>query len=510
MTWFWFRQSSPSPSRWQNPWTILWLFLLLVLVLVLITVSRGSELRWAYEEGNISELATFRNRLALSGEWFVPGAGNAVSQLVKLSDIYTNNDRDRTTKDRISDVLVFLQEQWSDRVESVPDAYKEVFKLIVSVAEFDQDIISMLGFYSPQTYLILLQNTAESRPNGGFFWSFWVLKMSQGKIAQLEVLDSYILDYEQQWVSIQWPERLLQYLPHRDIHFVWANKTWFSYVDGDHIKQLYEKVYPGEQVRGVVFLRDDMIAELIPGLKEQLRHRQFTNAATDLIRWANKFGKKELYVDQVSDIITNNKKDLLLGVVEKLPQLIRERMINLYLTDVTFSGGEQWGGLEWWLRREQLTTRFEADHMYIREANTSYNKIDTFVTKYITVSNTDWVYYGGPSDIIDISWLATWDRTIDIRYTLSVPPVYQSYMLELEQQYEIQLWDRERHILALSPTREARWLVHLWDQYEILEVDGDISAGRDFATPIPTSSAWYMVQLWSNNAVANVRIQVRK
>jgi len=54
-------------------------------------------------------------------------------------------------------------------VESVPDAYKEVFKLIVSVAEFDQDIISMLGFYSPQTYLILLQNTAESRPNGGFF-----------------------------------------------------------------------------------------------------------------------------------------------------------------------------------------------------------------------------------------------------------------------------------------------------------------------------------------------------
>jgi len=55
-------------------------------------------------------------------------------------------------------------------------------------------------------------------------------------------------------------------------------------VDGDHIKQLYEKVYPGEQVRGVVFLRDDMIAELIPGLQEQLRHRQFTNAATDLIR----------------------------------------------------------------------------------------------------------------------------------------------------------------------------------------------------------------------------------
>ncbi len=509
MNWFWFYQTPVPTPRWQKPRTILWIFLLFVLALVLITLSRWAELRGAYEQWSISELGKYRNRLAMSGEWFAPGAGNAVSQLVKLWEIYSSNDRDRTTDERIESVLQFLQSQGGQWIDSVPQEYRGLFELIVSGSEFSDDIISLLGFSTPQTYLIILQNTAESRPNGWFFWSFGVLKMVQWKVAQLEVIDSYILDYEQQWVSIQGPERLLQYLPHRDIHFVWANKTWFSYVDGNHIKKLYEKVYPGENVRGVVFVRDDMIAELIPGLQKQLRNRQFTNAATDLIRWAGKFWKKELYVDEVSSIISNNTKELLLGVVSKLPQLIRERKINLYLTDVSFSGGSQWGWLEGWLRRHMLTTRFEDDHLYVREANTSYNKIDTFVTKRITISNEDGIYYEWPSDIVDISGLSTGERDISIRYRLWVSADYHQYMLELADQYEIELGDRERHILALTPTREARWLAHLGDQYEILEVSGDITAGRDFSTPIPTRSAWYMVQLTQNNseAVVNVRVQ---
>gem|GEM_PF-5640264 len=44
--------------------------------------------------------------------------------------------------------------------------------------------------------------------------------MFQGKVVDYEIRDSYILDYEQNGVKIEGPERLLTYLPHRDVHFV--------------------------------------------------------------------------------------------------------------------------------------------------------------------------------------------------------------------------------------------------------------------------------------------------
>ncbi len=511
MNWFWFEKKKVPVKRWESPERLFLIWSGIIWFLFLLSGVRGRGLVQWYRSGDISSISGERNRLAISSAWFDSHLWHAVDQLLKLVEIYSANDRDRSTDERLQQVLRFLAQEWDDWIDSVPEQYRWIFSLITSWAYFEEDIISLLGFNSPQTYLVILQNTAESRPNGWFFGSFAVVKVLNAKIADIQIRDSYILDYEQKNVSVEGPERLLQYLPHRDVHFVGANKIWFTYLDGNHIKRLYEKVYPWEEIRAVVFLRTDMFEQMIPWFTEQQRERQFTNAATDLIRWSDKFWKKEKYVNEVSSIIQNNKTELLKSAIRILPDLIKQGSINIYPSKVSVSGGDYGGWLEGWLRQENLTTRFEKDRAYSWEANTSYNKIDNFISKMIRISNNKGdIWYDGPEDIIDLAWLPLWEWNFDITYRLEIPREYRNYMLKLERGYGVELTDREKHILALNPIRESRGLLHLSNEFDILSIGWDIISWRDFKTPIPTHTAWYMVGIEFDGWSAQVNISVEK
>jgi len=420
--WFGFEKTPVKKARWDHPVN---LFLLFSGVIVFFLVLSGVRWAWlwsAIQSGDIEWITQERKRLGVAGAWFDSELGHAINQLLSLVEIYQWGGRDSTADERLLQVIRYIRHNGDDRKATIPQQYQWIFDLLIWASEFEDDILSLLGFSTTQTYLVPLQNTSESRPNGGFFGSFAVVKVFQGKVVDYEIRDSYILDYEQNGVKIEGPERLLTYLPHRDVHFVWANKTWFTYIDGDHVKKLYEKVYPGEEVRGVIFLRTDTFEQLIPWFTQQQREWQFTNAATDMIRGTDGFGKKELYVSQVSDILKNSGKDLLWWVVEKLPTLIEQRAINIYPYKVSVSWWRFGWWLEWWLRKKNLTTRFEQNTMYIRESNTSFNKIDGFVSKEVWIENDEWgVFVSGDVDTIDVSSLPEWERNIMVNYRLDVP-----------------------------------------------------------------------------------------
>jgi hypothetical protein len=141
-----------------------------------------------------------------------------------------------------------------------------------------------------------LQNTAEKRPNGGFFGSFIKLVVDRGVVASFDIIDSYVPQVLQPDTFIIGPEWINNFLPEREIFFVGANKIGFSYQDGANIQKLYERAYIGEKVRGVVFLRTDLLTKILPSLQEKLWEWQFANASIDLIRGESRSGKKELYV----------------------------------------------------------------------------------------------------------------------------------------------------------------------------------------------------------------------
>jgi hypothetical protein len=93
-------------------------------------------------------------------------------------------------------------------------------QLLQQLAAFDNDLHSLLGADGEETYLIVLQNSAEKRPNGGFFGSFGLIKIDAGRVTHLEIMDSYLPGYDKPGTAITGPSRLLNFLPEREIYFV--------------------------------------------------------------------------------------------------------------------------------------------------------------------------------------------------------------------------------------------------------------------------------------------------
>lgn len=406
-----------------------------------------------------------------------------------------------------------LMKEMNNRSLILPGQSADRYSFAQQIGYFSGDMRSLLGFDRPQTYLVVLQNTSEKRPNGGFFWSFAVVKISRGRIDEFTILDSYIPSYDRPNVVVRWPSRLEWFLPDRDIHFVSANKVGFTYHDGAHIQELYEKTYPGQRVRGVIFLRTDMFASLLPGFQQQQWERQFINAATDLIRKTNTFGKKEIYLQGVGQYMRGHAAQLVQGIFTQGLDLIQEGKINIYLTSVS-------GALHRYLRSHHLTTRFEEGRIYAWDSNLSYNKIDEFVTKTLTLRNYKGdVLRTGESDIIPFAEAVTAGPyqgmqksgitqkayTLQIDYRLSVPQTYVSYMAELEKRYNITLWQRERHILGLEPDRATRGVVYFPPQAVITSITWTLDEQSTFVTPF-SQNAYYISSFSGNNMSSSVRI----
>lgn len=378
------------------------------------------------------------------------------------------------------------------------------YELLSGLAFFTEDINELVGMKSPQTYLIVLQNSAEKRPNWWFFWSFAVVTLDRWQIKTLELHDSYHPEWNRPDTKIIWPVWLEQFMPDREIYFVGANKIWFTYHDWANIKTLYEKSYPGKRIRGVLFLRTDMLEQLLPEIREQFRLRQYLNATVNLREWPERRWKKEAYESGVKAFVQKHKQALVQAFLEQFPQLIQQRYINIYLENISWP-------LHSRLREQWLTTRFESWYAYFWDSNIIFNKIDQFVTKKITLVDS----LGAPiqsweSDIVALPELSPNNLyTFVITYSLAVPDAYHAFMRTLNEKYTVQLWQREEHILWLDHEWWTRWNIYFPPHREVVSIQGDMATQRTFWTPFSTNAAYeVMMPPGSNNQTRTVRIQV--
>ncbi len=406
-----------------------------------------------------------------------------------------------TYKPQLQQMLTFLHEGGAYLDKETLGEYYDLRRLLQGFSQHQDDIFSLLGEDREQTFLILLQNTAEHRPNGWFFGSFGILKLNKGKVTKFEIVDSYLPEYDRPGTKVTGPEWMLNYLPDRDIYFVWANKIGFTYFDGEHIASLYEKSYPGQQVAGVIFLRTDMFEELLPAFRKKLWERQYTNACVDLIRWSDERGKKEVYLDESNDYFEKNKTTLAVSIIKNLPELVKKRLINVYLTDVS-------GPFHGLLRRGNLTTRFEEKHMYFWDSNISFNKIDTFVSKIIQIIDAN----GKPvietmDEIVPIEKLSPGEYTVHIYYSLHIPDYYREFIRSLNKKYHIALTEREEHILAIRPDRSSRGVVYFPSSATVSNATGDYYHFSTFSTPF-ANAAYYKTKITQNDARNEITFQI--
>lgn len=254
------------------------------------------------------------------------------------------------------------------------------------------------GFKEKKTYLLLLQNSAELRPTGGFIGSIAIASFEEGKLQDLSVQDVYTVDGQLKG-HIDPP------LPIRELmsqeHWYLRDSNWdpdFS-VSGPRAMWFYEKE-TGNIVDGVIAINSPFIVEVLRATGP-MQLPDYNDTIT-----ADNFYAKSLYYTHTDFFPgSTQKKDflgsLLTALVTRItttndtlsiPTLFKSVSNALDRGDVMFSFADSqtqelvghfgWGG----------TRSFDqacidrgnaclADGVSIVDANIGVNKVNYFITK---------------------------------------------------------------------------------------------------------------------------------
>lgn len=408
--------------------------------------------------------------------------------------------------------------------------YQNLMDFLWELHSHTEVVYNLLGREQQYNYLIVLQNTNEKRPNGGFFGSFAFVSFSGGHIQEFEIVDSYYPDFIAYRTAIDAPERSSPFLPERKIWFLTSNKFGFTDIDGKNIKLLYEKSFNEnyvqrkvdqtfntelkdvlfhKDIKWVIFIRSDAMEELIPWFTKKIQERQFVNASIDIIRQEELGNKKELYIKEVKDYFDKYKTTIFKNFVNNFDTRTQKNYIQIYLSNVPQS-------FDQFLIDNHFNNTFNNKNIYTRDTNTSYNKVDGFVTKTNQITNNKWIIISETqNDIIDIQWLQSGDYQLQITYTLNVPQNYTNFIKELEQKYKITIQEREQSILAIRPAkytddaeekrRETKATIYFPLQMTINKIQWDLFKSDYFQTPF-ANGIYYKSKILNNNTTNTIKI----
>jgi len=390
--------------------------------------------------------------------------------LITLDDIVTsyvageNILTDKTQE--IEDTWQYIYENKNYLAGLGFENYNDIMEFLVDSWKYKDEFFTLLGKDTPQNYLVILQNSNEKRPNGWFFWSFAFIQVSQGRIEQLQIIDSYFPDFIGRNTGVTPPARSQTFLPERRVAFVAANWFGFTPTDGANIKKLYEDIFgwqynqskvdevidpttfamlANKHIKGVIFIETKLLETIMPSITQKLWERQFINAAVDIIRGESRSNKKEIYIQEVNTFFKDNALTITKHIINNFSSVLNQRGINIFLSNVS----DQLHGL---VQKRSLTNIYDPDYIYARDINDSYNKIDAFITKTIEIVDASGAtVIQSDSDIVPVAALENGEYTLHVTYSLYVPNFYKDIIASLEKKYDIELSNRERIILWLMP-----------------------------------------------------------
>ncbi|MCX6822681.1 MAG: DUF4012 domain-containing protein [candidate division SR1 bacterium] len=477
------------------------------------------------------------NQLAFS---FRPIDKNVSKFLLTVDDVmksYMSGDNIFVTKEKeIDEALTYIQQNKEYLKKLGFGNYDAVMNLLTDLQKHKDELFDLLGKKESQNYLVILENTNEKRPNGGFFGSFAFIKVQGGHVKTMEIVDSYYPDFIAYRTRILAPDRTSPFLPDKKIGFIAGNKFGFSDIDGKNLKDLYELMFSktydinkvkqtmqpdlydkllNQNIRGVIFVRSDMLEKLLPGFRNKIRERQFLNASIDLIRKEYRGNKKELYIKEVKQYVNQNKLTLARNVVNKFGEIANNQYLTMYLSNIS-------SGFDGLLAKNKLSNVFSQSSMYFRDMNASYNKVDSFVQKNITIKDVNGSNIRETDgDIITTDKLQTGQTyTITISYKFAISDQYKAIIQGFEKKYDVSLSGREEAILALragtyneppfglvKKRRETRSSIYLPLNINILNVTGDLYYQTPFYPPF-ANGLFYQMGSVENNTTKSIKIEI--
>jgi hypothetical protein len=179
----------------------------------------------------------------------------------------------------------------------------------------------------------------------------------------------------------------------------------------------------------------------MPSITQKLWEWQFVNAAIDIIRGESRSNKKEIYITEVNQFFKSNAITIAKHIINNFSDVIDQRSINIFLSNVS----DQFNGF---IQKWSLTNSYDANYIYARDINDSYNKIDGFIKKNIQiVDDNGRIVAESDTDIIPIHELDNGRYTMFLTYNLAIPNFYRDVIASFEKKYDIQLGNREKIIL---------------------------------------------------------------
>lgn len=459
--------------------------------------------------------------------------------LVTLDDVvqwYMKGENIFSTKQKEIDECREYIEENKEYLKKVGFSnYDKLINLLSDLRKYQSEFFELLGKNQSFNYLVILQNTNEKRPNGGFFWSFAFIKVNQWHIEDLEIIDSYYPDFIAYRTRITAPAWTAPFLPDRKIGFIAGNKFGFTDIDGKNLKDLYELMFNKtyemrkveqtmqpdlynkvlhQNIKWVLFIRSDLLENFFTSFKQKAWEWQFLNASVDLIRKEIRGNKKELYIKEIKQYFDNQKGNIVKNVINRFDEIANKQYVTMYFSNIST-------GFNDILKKHNLTNIFDPNYIYFRDTNVSYNKIDSFVTKHIQINDEQGtIQKDSKSDIVDISNLKNGKYTINIYYKFEIPEFYPSFIKDLEKKYEIQITDREMAILGLKSGmyeepgfgkvrkwRETKATVYFPKYITVTNVTGDIYYQAPFTAPF-ANGVFYQAGSIENNSLRTIKINI--
>ena len=407
----------------------------------------------------------------------------------------------KTKKDEIEEVWYYIINNQNYLSSLWFQRYESLMKFLSDLYDYREEVYKLLWEDQSFNYLIPLQNGNEKRPNWWFFWSFAFVTLSWWHIQNLEVIDSYLADYIAPKSRINLPSWYTKYFWERQLWFVAWNKFWFTDMDGKNMKILYEKafnedyeiskvkeMYSWEQrkilrnkyIKWVIFLNSDLLTELLPWFTDKMREWQFINASIDIIRWEERWNKKELYISEVLDYFFNNSTTIAKNLINNRDDVLNKRYIQVYLSDMFVS--KEFREM---LRKNNLNTAFQWWKIYAWDVNIANNKSDDFLTKWLKLYSSEWeLITSQQNEILTLNWLPVGEYQLVIDYYFFVPESYRKFIQKLEKKYWIQITSREEWILVLAPVNHydwkparmwwEKWMVYYPWNMDVISIEWDV------------------------------------
>ena len=240
-----------------------------------------------------------------------------------------------------------IKDQFENLEEKVIEA-SELMNKILPIAEM---IPRLAGYPSKSNYLLLLQNSDELRPSGGFIGTYGILQMDSGEIERLDTHDIYHMDMPiKDKVSVEPPAPLKKYLGVDKWYMRDSNWSPDWNISAQKIEWFYKlenSKFPEPDVDkfvGVIGITPEFVNDLLDftGPLEVNGEIYNKDNFVDLLQYKVEKGYVHLGIsswhrkEEVGEILAKLKKELLNMPIDRLPEIVNLIDDNLIRKNILF------------------------------------------------------------------------------------------------------------------------------------------------------------------------------